>query len=213
MVEHKTYDGPPVGDNKEILRQITSGLAHLHHSHRVVHRDLKPANILISSSSEFMKPLMKLADFGQSRHKKDFSLSQSFKRTLFSNGEVRRFGTPCWMAPEIANEEATYTFFSDIFPLGIIFAYTLNDGKHPFGDDEKTIIDRIEKKEGIDDVKQDKDKFKEEKESSTVQGEFKEELDKKFPKAFELIKNMLNPEPKQRPKAKDVLNNSFFTSQ
>lgn len=121
IVEGVYSHGRLLGDNKEILRQITSGLAHLH-AHRVLHRDLKPTNILISCQSETMKPMMKLADFDQARHKGDSTLSKSFPRTVSSNGVVSRFGTLGWQAPEIINEEETYSFFSDIFPLGLIYA-------------------------------------------------------------------------------------------
>lgn len=189
IVVHKTYDGPPVGDNKEILRQITSGLAHLH-SHKVIHGDLKPRNILISAPSGTTKPMVKLADFGHSRRKEGFALDRSFTRTVSSNGAVRPFGTESWMAPEIVNEDR-YSFFSDIFPLGLIFAYTLNDGKHPFGDDIGFAEYNIKNKKPM---------------IATV-----EQLDKEFPGAFELIKSMLNPDPKARPKAREILDKSFFT--
>ena len=83
------------------------------------------------------------------------------------------------------------SFYSDIFPLGLIFAYTLNDGKHPFGDDIGFAEYNIKKKNPM---------------IATV-----EQLDKEFPGAFELIKSMLNPDPKARPKARALLDKSFFT--
>lgn len=64
LVEGK-YDGPTVGDEKEILRQVTEGLAHLH-GLNIIHRDINPKNIYISKSDDRsgLPPRMKLADFG-----------------------------------------------------------------------------------------------------------------------------------------------------
>lgn len=55
-----------VGSDKDILRQITNGLAYLHEK-KIVHRDIKPNNILFSESTENKKAVMKLADFGISK--------------------------------------------------------------------------------------------------------------------------------------------------
>ena len=62
------YEGLEKGiiTKKEILRQVTKGLAHLHKL-GIVHRDIKPANILIfipglSEDAFIEKPQMKLAD-------------------------------------------------------------------------------------------------------------------------------------------------------
>lgn len=61
------YQGPRFQDEKEILRQVTQGLAHLH-SKEIVHRDIKPTNILIFVPDGCRsRPQAKLADFGLSK--------------------------------------------------------------------------------------------------------------------------------------------------
>ena len=52
---------------KVYLRQILSGLSHLH-DNNVIHRDLKCANILVSSEG-----IVKLSDFGASRRIQDIN--------------------------------------------------------------------------------------------------------------------------------------------
>ena len=131
------YKGPPVGDSNhhEVLRQIVSGLDHLHEK-RIVHRDLKPSNILVSLPDGKVPPLMKLADFGLSRKGEDGQ--SKFNRTVGYMGSspvFLPFGTDGWIGPEVYGGQTTYSFEVDIFPLGCIFGFTLCGGRHPFGDD------------------------------------------------------------------------------
>ena len=93
------YTGPRFQDEREILFQITRGLAHLHEL-GIVHRDLKPVNILIyvppsEGNEEPKPPIIKLADFGISKalhpDKEDFTNTS----VTNPNGTVR------WMAPEV----------------------------------------------------------------------------------------------------------------
>jgi serine/threonine protein kinase len=177
-----------VGDTKEILHQITAGLAHFHLL-KFVHGNLKPTNILISIPSGTMKPVMKLADFDHSRNKKGLGgLTQSFFSS--ANDQYRLVYTRGWIAPETITKDICNAS-SDIFLLGLLFAFTLNDGKHAFGDDYLDRIKRIEKKEAM---------------IATAK-----ELDKEFPGALKLIESMLNQDPKNRPKISDILYNPFFT--
>jgi len=64
------YQGPKFKNEREILLQVTQGLAHLH-SLGIIHRDIKPNNILIFVPSDGYRaePRMKLADFGISASK------------------------------------------------------------------------------------------------------------------------------------------------
>lgn len=57
LVESKNVSDENLKLQKEynpisLLRQIASGVAHLH-SLKIIHRDLKPQNILVSTSSRF----------------------------------------------------------------------------------------------------------------------------------------------------------------
>ena len=183
------YNGPPVGDsdNHEVLRQIVSGLDHLH-SKNIVHRDLKPSNILISLPDGKVPPLMKLADFGLSR--KNEEGQSKFNRTVGYMGSspvFLPFGTDGWIGPEVYGGQSIYSFQVDIFPLGCIFGFTLCGARHPFGND---CVNRIKKGESM----------------ILAFGDLKEG-DKK---AFALIEKMVNTDPNKRPKATEILQDDFF---
>ena len=121
----------------DILRQLVTGLSHLH-SKEVVHGDLKPGNILYSfPNGREHPPLMKLADFGLSRqrliNKDKFQLTKLYNE---ANSYFRLFGTAGWKAPEAFDfsklKDESYGHWIDIFPLGCIFGFVLSGGKHPF---------------------------------------------------------------------------------
>ena len=86
---------------KRAVREITSGLKHLH-SLEIVHRDIRPPNILISSASEGESSgyRMRISDFGLCR-KLEFG-ETSFSPTV---GSVIGGGTCGWNAPEILRGE------------------------------------------------------------------------------------------------------------
>ncbi len=132
------YQGPRFLNEKEILRQVTQGLAHLHRN-GIVHRDIKPTNILIfvrDQGSETEEPLIKLADFGISK-------ALNAEREDYTNTSVANpSGTKGWMAPGVYKLNR-FDSKVDIFPLGCIFAYTLTGGKHPFGEKNNERIIRI----------------------------------------------------------------------
>jgi len=181
-----TYDGPSIKDEKEILRQVTRGLAHLHKL-GIIHRDIKPSNILIYIPDEYHgKPLMKLADFGLSKvlnnEKGDFT------NTSLGNPS----GTRGWMAPELY-KSIRYDSKVDIFALGCIFGYTLSGGKHPFGDDPFDRSYRVKHMMPI----------------------VMAQIDLKIPYskdrvAYDLIVTMVEMEPTKRPTVQQVLKHTFF---
>ena len=148
-------------DAMKAMKQIASGLRHLH-GLGLVHRDIRPQNILISSSlSSGGGYRMLISDFGLCK-KLDVDQS-SFLPTTY---EVIAAGTAGWIAPEIllcgddrldihatgddtvdavsslattinnssgTSTEVCLTKSIDIFALGCLFYYILSKGRHPYG--------------------------------------------------------------------------------
>lgn len=145
-------------DPKRALRQITSGLRHLH-GLKIIHRDIKPQNILVSSAKG-QSHRMLISDFGLC---KQLEVDQtSFMPTAFG---AMAAGTVGWRAPEIlrgevrlddseasqssrgsvatlngsntpsnASKPMKLTKAVDIFALGCLYYYCLTGGGHPYGD-------------------------------------------------------------------------------
>ncbi|KAF9653686.1 hypothetical protein BDM02DRAFT_1648160 [Thelephora ganbajun] len=146
-------------DPKRALRQITSGLRHLH-ALKIIHRDIKPQNILVSSAKNGQNHRMLISDFGLCKR---LEVDQtSFMPTAFG---AMAAGTVGWRAPEILRGEVRLddsdgsqssrgsvatlsgsntssssakptklTKAVDIFALGCLFYYCLTRGSHPYGD-------------------------------------------------------------------------------
>jgi len=186
------YTGPMIGDRRTVLRQITSGLEHLHKK-GIVHRDLKPSNVAISFPDGTVGPMMKLANFGIiHRPKRSFSHSVSDDSSNSKPIILWKVGgsTKGWMAPEIYSSEE-YSCTMDIFTLGCIFGFTFA-GVHPFGSDKDERIVRIKKSNPmtltIDDLQNAPNPTQ----------------------LFQLISSMVNADSSLRPSASDVLQSTFF---
>jgi serine/threonine protein kinase len=89
---------------KELIRKIASAVYYIH-EYGIVHRDLKPENLMMTSTGDDAD--IKLLDFGLSK-----MIGQNEKCT-------ERFGTLCYVAPELLNGEA-YDKRVDLWSLGII---------------------------------------------------------------------------------------------
>src|SRR6266516_1460181 len=114
LSEHLANGPPTLEEAGIILEQVASALQFAH-DNGIIHRDIKASNILLGSDG-----LVYLADFGLSK-------------SLEGNGDITQtgalFGTPEYMAPELAEGPATAS--SDIYALGVLL-YEMVTGRTPF---------------------------------------------------------------------------------
>ena len=203
LVEGRYGSPPDVRKNCFIVRQIVEGMHYLH-ANGVIHRDLKPGNILFIIDDR-KRPVMKLADFGMSRILKE---DQShLTRTQLMDGYspvLLPFGTDGWIAPEVLKGERKYKESVDIFPLGLIFAFTLSGGRHPFDvdppNDEETNEEKIQRS-----MKRNERIRKGEPMTLTV-----DQLNKDDRLAFDLIQSMLSANPNERPSTDKLLQHEYL---
>jgi serine/threonine protein kinase len=123
------YRGPMPATKKDVCLQLAKGMEHIHEQ-GLIHRDIKPENALIRVEPNGV--LMKWADFGFSKPVNE--------RGSHSISGLK--GTEKWYAAEICRliekEEnmenlGRGTVKSDVFSEGLVFAYYLLGGNHPYG--------------------------------------------------------------------------------
>ncbi|CAK9178299.1 unnamed protein product [Ilex paraguariensis] len=113
-------DGYPSPQLLKLMRDIVSGLAHLHEL-GIIHRDLKPQNVLVIKERFICA---KLSDMGISKRLAEDMSSL----TKHATG----FGSSGWQAPEqLLHERQTRAV--DLFSLGCLLFFCITGGKHPFG--------------------------------------------------------------------------------
>lgn len=99
-----------------IVRELLQGLAYIH-GHQQIHRDIKAGNILINSRGR-----VAIADFGVAgwTDKGDRAGGASGGSSAAVSGGRKTFvGTPCWMAPEVMEQQKAYNQKADIWSVGI----------------------------------------------------------------------------------------------
>lgn len=104
----------------DIAAKVAAALTHAH-ERGIVHRDIKPGNILVGENG-----IVKVADFGIARA---FAGSAS----SFALTQTREaFGTPYYMAPEVAENVSAASPASDVYALGVML-YEMLMGRVPMG--------------------------------------------------------------------------------
>ena len=98
---------------KYSLYKTALGLMHIH-SENVIWRDVKSDNIFVNCNGDF-----KFLDF-------DFACLKNEEKQTFTE----KYGTVCWMAPELIKGIAPYDEKVDIYSLAI-FAIELAEGEPP----------------------------------------------------------------------------------
>lgn len=147
------------------------------HSNNELHRDIKPGNALINDKGE-----VKIGDFGVAA-------------TMFEKGQRKKarytvIGTPCYMAPEILEEDTGYTQQADIWSFGIT-AIALATGQAPYSNIPfLLVIQKILKAPPPL--------------LSPTSGEYSQEL-------CDMIRACLNHNPTKRPTAVELMHMPFFT--
>ena len=107
----------------DIMRQLTSALAHAH-GNQVVHRDIKPQNILINQSGD-----VKIADFG---------IATAVSAATLTQTNTELLGSVHYMSPEQAKGGFT-SHKSDIYSLGVVM-FELLTGHQPFSGDSAVSV-------------------------------------------------------------------------
>jgi len=160
-----------------IIADVVAGLEYIH-KQNLVHRDLKSGNILLDATG-----VSRIADFG---------VSGTLVQDLAAAKRKTVTGTPCWMAPEVADSSHSkgHDNKADIWSLGITCLELVN-GKPPYH--AFTAVKAMMKilNEDAPSV----DKF----------------VAKPTTKAFKsFVDNCLQKDPKKRKNAKDLKKASFL---
>ncbi|KAL7015844.1 hypothetical protein ACKWTF_016695 [Chironomus riparius] len=95
------------------------------HNLNIIHRDIKPQNILITLPDVRNDVRAMISDFGLSKRIDNGVVSATNRAGVA--------GTDGWIAPELLKDDKL-TKAADIFSLGCVFFFTFSNGKHPFGD-------------------------------------------------------------------------------
>ena len=189
---------------KFLFRQIIQGIKYIHEQN-IVHRDIKLENLLIDLNNN-----VKICDFGIGRKIKN-------KNQLLHD----QCGTLMYMAPEIllsSKEKGYEPFPVDIWSSGISL-YIMLSGTLPFNYKNKKNEDDEEEEENEEEEESFSEKSKSKKNEednfklqySIVYKEPKK-IEKISDEARDLLKGLLNKDPKKRLTCEQILNHPWLNN-
>ena len=113
----------------DIFKQLVEGVEYLHRND-IIHRDLKPDNVLISN--EYGSRLIKLCDFGLSKHVTKNSRDSYGSYAMSAVPHTEDVGDLGYQAPEV--QTGCYNHLIDIYSLALIGAEIFNFNKNSVRD-------------------------------------------------------------------------------
>ena len=180
----------------KLVSDMVKGLSYLHNQtpQPILHCDLKSGNVLYTNVPNLR---LKLADFGLAKDLTGYSsLAMTTGHSLV--------GTRGWMAPElVSREQALHTMESDVFSLGLVCHFLMSNGKHPFHPSGTVLTRQAASAQGV---------LPHELEQSILIGTPHMNEGALGPAGYNLLKQVLTKEIKDRPKVALIGGHCFFWS-